>query len=293
MDALEEKIVALYFYHAKYANHNLTETLKFAKTKNNDKFEVVLIYVVDPGLCDWKSNSKELFWEVFKTMPWLALPFRDECCWKLRRVFKLSYDYEGDPNELVIIGPHAEYIEPHGANILSEYGISAYPFTFKKALELETEKIKHLKLEMLWDKNTVFRRNNGSQVSFSELSGKRVILVLERICMKRDFCESSPNAYFINMLRGRYLLTKGTDDEFEVIRILEDNLEYSTSLPFGLEDKRCLASPERDLGHNDWISCLASELKENICSSDYWYGRSIDELYVFLPILAFNRMEDL
>ncbi|XP_074365761.1 putative nucleoredoxin 1 isoform X2 [Apium graveolens] len=289
VDALEEKIVALYFYHAKYANHNLTETLKFAKTKNNDKFEVVLIYVVDPGLCDWKCNSKELFWEVFKTMPWMALPFRDECCWKLRRVFKLSYDYEGDPNELVIIGPHAEYIEPHGANILSEYGISAYPFTFKKALELETEKIKHLKLEMLWDMNTVFRRNNGSQVSFSELSGKRVILVLERICMKRDFCESSPNAYFINMLRGRYLLTKGTDDEFEVIRILADNLEYSTSLPFGLEDKRCLASPERDLGHNDWISCLASELKENICSSDYWYGRSIDELYVFLPILAFNR----
>lgn len=161
--------MALYFYHAKYANHNLTETLKFAKTKNNDKFEVVLIYVVDPGLCDWKSNSKELFWEVFKTMPWLALPFRDECCRKLRRVFKLLYNYEEDPNELVIIGPHAELVEPHGASILLEYGISAYPFTFKKALELETEKIKHLKLEMLWDMNTVFRRNNGSQVSYFDL----------------------------------------------------------------------------------------------------------------------------
>ncbi|XP_074365766.1 putative nucleoredoxin 1 isoform X1 [Apium graveolens] len=291
IDALEDKVVALYFYHAKYANHYLTETLRFAKTENKDKFEVVLIYVAEPALYDCKSNSEESFWKVLKTMPWLALPFRDECCRKLRRVFKLLYNYEEDPNELVIIGPHAELVEPHGASILLEYGISAYPFTFKKAVELETEKIKHLKLEMLWDKNTVFRRNNGSQVSFSELLGKRVILILERIGggWESDFSERSPNAHFLIMLKGRYLLTKGTDDEFEVIRILADNLEFSTSVPFDSQNKRCLASPERELGDNNWISCRASELKENICSSNYWYGRSIDDFYLFLPVLAFNR----
>ena len=28
---------------------------------------------------------------------------------------------------------------------------------------------------------------------------------------------------------------------------------------------------------------------ENICSSDYWYGSSIDDSDEFLPILAFDR----
>lgn len=107
--------------------------------------------------------------------------------------------------------------------------------------------------------------------------------------MESDFCESSPNAYFLIMLKGRYLLTKGTDDEFEVIRILADNLEFSPSRPFELKDKHCLASLEKDLGDNNWISCRASELKESICSSDYWYGRPIDDFYLFLPVLAFNR----
>lgn len=172
VDTLEDKVVALYFYHADNANHYLTETLRLAK--KNNKFEVLLVYITESGLYDCTSYSEKSFWKDFKTMPWLALPYRDVCCNKLRRVFKISNDGGEDPNKLVIIGPHAEFIEPVGASILLEYGVSAYPFTFNKALELETEKIKPLKLETLWDKNTIFRRNNGSKVSYLDL----LVLVL-------------------------------------------------------------------------------------------------------------------
>lgn len=250
IETLEDKVVALYFYHARSANHYLIETLKVAK--NNYKFEVVLLYITEPDLCDGRSYGENSFWKEFKTMPWLALPFRDECCKKLGRVFRQSNNDAEGYDKLVIIGPHGKFIEPFGADILLEYGISAYPFTFSKAVELEIEKIKQLKLEKLWDKNTVCRRNNGSQVSFSELCGKRVMLVLERIGgRKSDFCESSPNAYFLIMLKGRYLLTKGTDDEFEVIRILADNLEFSNGRHFDLKIEGYSTSLEGDLGdHN-------------------------------------------
>lgn len=128
-----------------------------------EPFEVVLVYIREPiPMCDWKSE--ESFWEKFKTMPWLALPFKDLNYKKLRRVFEYPRDNVVGPN-LVIFGPHAEYIEPYGCLFLQLYKIPAYPFTRKKAAELESEKVKELKLEMLWELDTVFRRSDGSQVS--------------------------------------------------------------------------------------------------------------------------------
>lgn len=282
----EDKVVALYFYHVDVANNSLTETLKFAYeelAKINKKFEVVLVYITESRLYGRRSYCKESFCKEFETMPWLALPYRDECCKKLRRVFKISDNGIDDPNKLVIIGPHAEFIEPFGASILLQYGIPAYPFTFKKAVELEVEKIKELKLEMLWDMKTVFRRCTGLQVNFSDLFGKkRVMLVFERFGVEHDFHQNSPNNKFLLLLIGRYHQTKGTDDEFEVIRIVINGGELD------LGDKCCLVSLQRNLAHADWIVSLASQLKQNV-GSYIWYGRPIDEFEFFLPIVAFDQ----
>ncbi|KAL6501168.1 hypothetical protein OROHE_025031 [Orobanche hederae] len=160
----EDKVVALYFYHPDFPDL-ITEELKssyeeFAKIKKI--FEVVLIYIREP--CqgyDWKCE--ESFWEKFKTMPWLALPFKDISYKKLKRVFEFQCDDIVAPR-LVIFGPHADFIEPFGYDILLKYKFRAYPFTRKKSAEIEHERVKELKLEMLWDPNTVFRRNDGSQL---------------------------------------------------------------------------------------------------------------------------------
>lgn len=135
-----------------------------AKTKEN--FEVVLIYITAANYANYCQNE-ESFWRVFRTMPWLALPFQDPSVEKLMRIFEFAIEYDDDHFEqrpvLVVFGPHGEFIEPLGDCILGVYPV--YPFTCEKVAKFETEKVKSLKMEMLWDPKTVFRRTDGSEVS--------------------------------------------------------------------------------------------------------------------------------
>lgn len=132
--------------------------------KNMKDFEIVLIYA---GKYWIGPHDEDLFRKVFGTMPWLAVPFKDtDCRKKLARIFKFP-DLGGltPVSMLVIIGPNGEYIEPFGAQIFEKYGTSAYPFSRLSAVNLEVEKVKEVKAEMLWDLNDIFSRKNGSQVS--------------------------------------------------------------------------------------------------------------------------------
>lgn len=129
-------------------------------------FEVVLISSREFAYSnDW--SSEESFWEEFRGMPWLALPYRDPNCKKLNRIFEISKNQQDIPcfGDLVILGPRAEFIEPYGSNILFLYKNPGYPFTRRRVAQLESEKVKELKLEMICDPNTVFRMKDGSQVS--------------------------------------------------------------------------------------------------------------------------------
>lgn len=63
---------------------------------------------------------------------------------------------ETAPN-LVIIGPHRKFIEPWGADIISKFKLPAYPFTRERVAMLEIENVRELRLDMLWDRNTIFR----------------------------------------------------------------------------------------------------------------------------------------
>lgn len=130
-----------------------------AKIKEN--FEIVLIYLTDTSVTENRTNE-ETFWKAFRTMPWLALPFKDPNIQKLKQVFEFLPVFYADTCELcpllVIFGPHGEFIEPFGDYIMRNYPV--YPFTCEKVAKFELEKLQKVK-----DPNTVFSRLDGSQVS--------------------------------------------------------------------------------------------------------------------------------
>ncbi|KAL6580367.1 hypothetical protein OROMI_008391 [Orobanche minor] len=215
--SLEDKVVAIYFYQDGENDDTQLKKVYNELKKNNENFEVVLIYI--PEDSKFYCTAEQSFWKRFKTMPWLALPFNDPNDRKLKRIleYSLKYHYYEDTDRvtrLVIFGPHCEFIEPFGAEILKEFGTEAYPFTFSKLVKLEIEKVNELKLEHLLDLNTVCRRKDGSEVLVSQLAGKNVVVF-------REPCLDTNNIAFLKMLKERYVECKGTHDEFEVIHISE------------------------------------------------------------------------
>lgn len=102
--------------------------------ENNKCFEVVLIYLSDTSHTD--STNIDSFWEKIKTMPWLALAFKD--LMKLKRLFE--YELFQDYNDiyaaptLVIFGAHGEFINPYGADVMLYADIEAYTRLTEKNL---------------------------------------------------------------------------------------------------------------------------------------------------------------
>ncbi|KAL8149690.1 hypothetical protein AgCh_006635 [Apium graveolens] len=229
---LKDKVVALYFYEdglTNYRRPQLTPQLEMAykELKNKENFEVVLLYLYDT--CGTlHCTNEESFWNTLKTMPWLALPFKDSSHKKLKRIFGYPDDLDGPElaPTLVIVGPNGEFVDPCGADVLKEFGTSAYPFTRRKVANLKTEMVKELKLEMLWDPNTVFGvKYDGLEIPFSQFAGKRVLIYFEMNGLYR-------RAHWERLLKMKdlYLKMKGTDDEFEVI-YKKDSL--SSIKPYG------------------------------------------------------------
>lgn len=250
IQSLEDKVVALHFFELGFSPtySGLSERLMIAyeqltKTKN---FEVVLIYVYDTSNTLHCTNE-DTFWKTFKKMPWLALPFKDPVIKKLKRICRYPLDLDGpepDPG-LVIVGPRGAYFEPYGADIFMNFGIPTYPFTRRKMVDLVAGKAKSVKLDMLWDSNTVLRRRDESEVKFSEVVGKNIILL---IWNTRD----RASADSLSILKSKYNLMKGTDGEFEVIQLLDlgeqsDYKEHATDIPW-------LVHPFEESSH--WLSLL-------------------------------------
>lgn len=168
-------MVALYFYEELPIGESpdaddLTPKIEmvYRQLAKNENFEIVLIYAHDT-VYTYDCTTEASFRKTFSKMPWLALPFKDPNCKRLQRIFDhpLSLKDLGPDPTLVIIGPHGNFIEEYGVDILLNFGIAAYPFTRKSAAKLEAEKAKRVKLEMFWrDPNTFFRQKDGPDVSF-------------------------------------------------------------------------------------------------------------------------------
>ncbi|KAL6583617.1 hypothetical protein OROMI_002906 [Orobanche minor] len=251
---LEDKVVALYFYEEGVTNKNITPKLKTVYEKlaeNNKNFEVVLIYLYDTT---WTHDitNEDSFLKTFKDMPWLALPFKDTNYKKLERIFDYPWDSDGvdaQGCELIIIGPHMEFIELFGAFILLNFGTQAYPFSLRKVANLLTEEAKELKLEMLWEPQSVLGEKYGFEAQCSQLAGKRVIIIFEW------FYSCEWEASFLETLEERYIKLKGTSNEFEVIHIVQDK-------------ERCIELKADEFGaiHIDQESCRFETKEQHIAN---------------------------
>ncbi|KAL6558774.1 hypothetical protein OROMI_019124 [Orobanche minor] len=109
------------------------------------KDKVVALYFFEDGLTDDGQS----------TLTDRTLTDKLEVAYK--DLAKMNKNFEAPT--LVVIGPNCEFIDPCGVDILMHFGIPAYPFTRKNIAKLETEKAKELKLEMFWDRNTIFKVN--------------------------------------------------------------------------------------------------------------------------------------
>ncbi|WOH15623.1 hypothetical protein DCAR_0935166 [Daucus carota subsp. sativus] len=202
---LDKKVVGLYFSPC-LKLQNFTRKLKMIYEElsgNMENFEIVLIYVHGWFEDYYGRTGEASFLHAFRTMPWLAVPFDDTNFIKgLQRLFQYPQELGSKPDyRLMIIGPHGNFMEPWGGNISLLYGVPAYPFNTCSAANLELERIKDLKLEMLWDLDAIFKQKNGSQVRFSQLVGKKIIVFFENYESDLDST--------LRELKARYLMMNG------------------------------------------------------------------------------------
>ncbi|RWR79474.1 putative nucleoredoxin 1 [Cinnamomum micranthum f. kanehirae] len=140
---IQGKMVALYFCfsaikHCQEFTSKLVEMYKELKDKE-EKFEVVLISL---------DNDEQSYKEILKSIPFLAVPFKDKICVKLARYFELRRRIP----TLVIIGSDGKTVNSNVAELVEEHGIQAYPFTPEKLeeiAEIERKRLESLTLESL------------------------------------------------------------------------------------------------------------------------------------------------
>lgn len=168
MSSLEGKIVGLFFYleSAEECNEVLEELKEVYKQHKGD-FEVVLVHL---HFAEYDKVSYRSFKKVLKRVPWLLLPYRHPLCRKLWRIF-VSPDFPGQLGcqckvpILVIFGRDGIHIESQGADVLKKYKADAYPFTRKKAAEIEFARLRDCTLHSLFDEECVLRGKDESRVS--------------------------------------------------------------------------------------------------------------------------------
>ncbi|KAF9607670.1 hypothetical protein IFM89_038141 [Coptis chinensis] len=231
---LKGKIVGLYFASALYSpcdvfTQKLVEVYNKLK-EGEESFEVVLICL--------EEKSKEPFEKIFRGMPWLSLPFKDERCGKLIRYFGLI----AVPT-LVILGPDGKTLHPNAAELVEDYGTQAYPFTAEKMVELEEINEARLKAQTLESVLVEGERDfvlgkDGIKIPVSQLVGKNILLYFSAHW-------SIPCRNFLPELIKAYHDIKAKDEGFEVIFISRDRDESSfqsffsgmpwLTLPFGDE----------------------------------------------------------
>ncbi|XP_022141888.1 probable nucleoredoxin 1 [Momordica charantia] len=236
---LEGKLIGLYFsVNGHEPCDEFTPTLVEAYKKLKEKgenFEIVLISLDD---------EDEDFKEAFKTMPWLALPFKDEKCEKLIHYFEL-----GDIPTLVIIGQDGKTLNANAAELIEEHGIDAYPFTpekLEKLAEIQKAKLESQTLESLlaFGETKFVIGKNGAKIPVSELVGKNILLYFSA-----HWCP--PCRAFLPKLTEAYNEIKQKDKDFEVIFISSDSDQDSfeeffsempwLALPFVDERKKFLS----------------------------------------------------
>ncbi|XP_038889487.1 probable nucleoredoxin 1-2 [Benincasa hispida] len=239
ISSLIGKNVGLYF-SAGWCPPCCSFTPKLAKvyeelaSENND-FEVIFVS---------SDGDDRAFKAYFSKMPWLSIPFDDS---ETKKKLKLLFELSGIPH-LVVIDANGKVSTDEGVDLVREFGVDAYPFTFDRKNQLLVEKEEEAKrnnqtiasLLVSTSRNYVVC-NDGNQIPISELEGKLIGLYFSK--QGHEHCDD-----FTPKLIEAYDKLKEKEENFEIVFIsLDDEDEdlfkkaFKTmpwlSLPF--KDEKC------------------------------------------------------
>ena len=82
------------------------------------------------------DQDEEAFNAYFAKMPWLAVPFSDS---EGRKGLDEQFEVRGIPHLVILDAKTGEVLTGDGVEIVSEYGIGAYPFTPERISELKKQ----------------------------------------------------------------------------------------------------------------------------------------------------------
>lgn len=99
----------------------------YKKLASKNDFEVIFI----------SSDGDEVaFKSYFSKMPWLSIPFADS---ETKQNLKSLFLFSGIPH-LVVIDANGKVSTHEGVELVSYFGVDAYPFTYDRKMQLLVEK---------------------------------------------------------------------------------------------------------------------------------------------------------
>ncbi|KAL6493198.1 hypothetical protein OROGR_032957 [Orobanche gracilis] len=182
---LTEKLVGLYLCNQGSLIPILHKVYQQCKTQQL-QFEVVLAYIpfndpVDPLV--YQLNVDTMLKK--KQISWWRLPFNNSHC-----------------------GARGEFVDLYGGDVMSYYGIDAYPFTREALVQWELNKLRAVTLESLLVYGSRDYVHRGTDmVAVSELQGRNILVYLDII----------DRLSMVDRVFSWYQEIKAKDPEFEVV----------------------------------------------------------------------------
>ncbi|XP_021762964.1 uncharacterized protein LOC110727692 [Chenopodium quinoa] len=181
----------------------------------NLAFEIVLVYMPFDDCLDpeaYKANVDSMLQKQGKS-DWWRLPFN---------------------NSLIIVGPHDEYVDPYGREIMYRFRMDGYPFTREGFVQSRMKKLRELTLESLLvygSRDYVIRGDD--RIAVSELQGRNIILYLDHL---------GEDLRLYDELLNWYDEIKAKHPSFEVVFVRLDSVESSIISSIKMEDESVLSA---------------------------------------------------
>ncbi|KMS95845.1 hypothetical protein BVRB_004460 [Beta vulgaris subsp. vulgaris] len=135
-------------------------------------FEVLLVYIPFSNSLDPKNHKLYIdnLLQKHKLSLWY-MPFNNSVHHKLCRFTNSCYD------QLIIFRAQDAHIDIYGAEVMSTFGIDAYPFSREELVQRELNKFKEVTLEtLLISKSRDYLLKGGANISVAHLRGKNILV---------------------------------------------------------------------------------------------------------------------
>ncbi|XP_074314872.1 putative nucleoredoxin 1-2 [Silene latifolia] len=209
---LNKKLVGLYICRDAYFLTTLNFFIKKCIAKGLE-LEIVLVYLPFEGDIHWFQNRVKVAL-ARDQISWWVLPFDDTVSRKLSRFCHSSL---GD--RVMILGPNSSFGDTMGKEVMSHFGIGAYPFTRQSIVDRKLAKLRALTLEsvlMVSDERNYVDNKYGDRVPMGNLLGRNIILYLDYTYLT-SICDD----LYVELIDW-YPKLKAKDPDFEVVFVAFD-----------------------------------------------------------------------